>query len=299
MNRILDLLLLMALGLFASLVFGLLPLPTFIPSWIVLTAFGLSLAIFLNNILGKPIPFLRWSFIRVIFGMKNLLKTWQVGDGREEKVALYVVQHAIKGDASDVINKIDKFAYDDSLLINVGDKKEGILDKALDRAKPKVILELGAYVGYSAIRMASKLPADGHLYSVEFSADNAAIARRIIDHAGLTDKITIVVGTLGDGGKTADVLHKEKAFSSGAIDFEFVDHAKEAYVPDLNLIIDRGWLHKGSVVLADNIKFPGAPEYQSYMEEQEGKLWKTSSHKSFVEYQSVIPDVMLESVYLG
>ena len=37
---------------------------------------------------GKKVPFLRWSFWRMLIGMKHLLKDWQVGDGREEKAAL-------------------------------------------------------------------------------------------------------------------------------------------------------------------------------------------------------------------
>lgn len=283
----------------AGLVFGILHVPGFIPIWVLWIIFIISAAIIINDLLGKPVPFLRWSFLRVIFGMKTLLKKWQVGDGREEKVAETVLRKAPKGNPAEVIKVIDNFAYNDSMLINVGDRKGAILDAALERAKPKVILELGAYVGYSAIRMAQKLPVDGHLYSVEFSPDNAAIARKIINHAGLSDRITIVVGTLGDGGKTADVLQKDYSFVNGSVDFVFVDHDKEAYLTDLKLILGRGWLHKGSAVVADNIKFPGAPDYLAYMNEQEGKLWQTQSHKSYVEYQSMISDIVLESIYLG
>jgi catechol O-methyltransferase len=147
--------------------------------------------------------------------------------------------------------------------------------------------------------MGQQLPPDGHLYSVEFSPQNATIARSIIDHAGLATRVTVVEGTLGDGGKTADYLQSEHGFGPGSVDFVFIDHDKDAYLPDLRLIIERGWLHAGSVVVADNIKFPGAPAYQVYMEEQDGKRWQTRSHKSFVEYQSMIPDIVLESVYLG
>jgi catechol O-methyltransferase len=54
-----------------------------------------------------------------------------------------------------------------------------------------------------------------------------------------------------------------------------------------------------TVLREANIKFPGAPAYQEYMNEQEGKLWATIAHKSFIEYQSLIPDIVLESVYCG
>jgi len=38
----------------------------------------------------RKIPFLRWSFWRLVFGMKHLTTQWQVGDGREARLAEYV-----------------------------------------------------------------------------------------------------------------------------------------------------------------------------------------------------------------
>lgn len=209
------------------------------------------------------------------------------------------MDHAQQGNADDVIRVIDNFAYQKSPLINVGDKKGVILDHALERVRPKIVLELGTYVGYSAIRMARKLDKAGRLYSVEFSETNAGIARRIIEHSGLSDRIEVIIGTLDDGGKTIKYLESSCGLAAGTLDFVFIDHAKTAYVPNLKLILERGWLHKGSIVIADNIKFPGAPEYHAYMKAQEGKRWHSKEHKSYVEYQSVIPDIVLESVYLG
>src|SRR4051794_18881669 len=107
----------------------------------------------------KRVPFLRWSFWRMAFGMKHLLREWQVGDGREERLAKYVVEHARRSDPADVIRVIDEFCYNQSLLINVGDEKGRILDDALRRAQPNRVLELGTYCGYSAVRMAAAAPA--------------------------------------------------------------------------------------------------------------------------------------------
>lgn len=285
----------------ASVLGGIVPLPAWmpLPHWILWIVAFLSASVALNELLGKPVPFLRWSFLRMLLGMKTLLSEWQVGDGREERVAEKVLNNARRGDADDVIRVIDDFAYQDSLLINVGDRKGAILDEALERVQPRTILELGTYVGYSAIRMARKLQEEGRLYSVEFSEANAEIARKIIDHAGLSDRVQVVVGTLGDGGRTLSYLETVCGLSAGTLDFVFIDHAKEAYLSDLQLILERGWLHRGSIVVADNIKFPGAPEYHAYMKEQEGKLWHSKEHKSHVEYQSVIADMVLESDYLG
>ncbi len=284
----------------AGMLAGIVPLPTWLqlPYWVVWIVAFLSAVVAVNELLGKPVPFLRWSFLRMFLGMKTLLSEWQVGDGREERVAQKVLNNARRGDVDDVIRTIDDFGYQDSFLINVGDRKGAILDEALERFRPRTILELGTYVGYSAIRMARKLQEEGHLYSVEFSEANADIARKIIDHAGLSDRVQVVVGTLGDGGRTLSYLETVCGLSVGTLDFVFIDHAKEAYLSDLQLILERGWLHHGSIVVADNIKFPGVPEYHAYMKEQEGKLWHSKEHKSHVEYQSIITDIVLESEYL-
>jgi catechol O-methyltransferase len=134
---------------------------------------------------------------------------------------------------------------------------------------------------------------------VEFSAANAEVARRIWAHAGVDDRVTCLVGTLGDGGQTLDALANEHGFAAGTLDLMFIDHDKSAYLADLQSVIDRGWLHSGSIVVADNVRIPGAPKYRAYMKEQQGKLFNTVEHKTHVEYQSMLPDLVLESDYLG
>jgi catechol O-methyltransferase len=246
----------------------------------------------------KTNPLLRWSFWRLVLGMKHLNRHWQVGDGREARLAEYVAAHARRGDAADVIRVIDEYCYTRSYLINVGDEKGRILDAAIARAQPRRVLELGTYCGYSALRMALAAP-QAQIVSIEFNADNARIARRIHEHAGVAGRVTVVVGTLGDGGKTVEALRSSHGFAPGALDFVFVDHDKNAYLPDLELILQHGWLHPGALVVADNVKFPGAPEYRAYMAAEEGKRWRTAEHDTHVEYQSVLKDLVLVSEYLG
>jgi catechol O-methyltransferase len=246
----------------------------------------------------RKIPFLRWSFWRLLVGMKRLTTEWQVGDGREARLAEYVVSRARLGDAADAIRIIDEYGYKRSFLINVGDEKGRILDAAVAQAKPARVLELGTYCGYSALRMAVAAPS-AKIVSIEFNASNAEIARRILGHAGVGDRVTIVVGTLGDGGRTIDLLRREHGFGPGSVDLVFIDHDKSVYLSDLKLILDQGWLRRGALIVADNIKFPGAPEYRAYMAENQGRRWRTVEHQTHVEYQSVIHDLVLVSEYLG
>jgi catechol O-methyltransferase len=183
--------------------------------------------------------------------------------------------------------------------MNVGDEKGEILDRAVQHVQPRRILELGTYCGYSALRIARVMPVDAALYSVEFSQANADIARRIWEHAGVANRVTVVVGSLGDGGGTLARLASEHGFRAGTLDFVFIDHDKSAYLPDLERILDRGWLRPGSVVVADNVKVPGAPAYRAYMRAHQGENWRTVEHSTHVEYQSLLKDLVLESKYLG
>ena len=79
----------------------------------------------------------------------------------------------------------------------------------------------------------------------------------------------------------------------------FIDHDKTAYLTDLQSIVARGWLHAGSIVVADNVKLPGAPKYRAFMQEQQGTKWNTVEHQTHAEYQTLMADLVLESEYLG
>lgn len=248
--------------------------------------------------LKQRLPFLRLSTWRLAAGMPAFLRTGQIGDGREAACAEYVETVARRGDIDDVLAAVDRFAYEQALLVNVGDEKGLLLDAAVRRADPNLVLELGTYCGYSALRIARVAPS-ARICSIEFSAANAAVARRIWVHAGVTDRITCLVGTLGDGGLTLDTLASEHDFQPGGLDLMFIDHDKRAYLSDLQSVLDLGWLHRGSIVVADNVRVPGAPKYRAYMREHQGTRWRTIEHKTHVEYQSLLPDLVLESEYLG
>ena len=270
-----------------------------VPSWLLWLTASIAAAIAVNELVGKPVPFLRWSVLTMMLRGRHLLREWQVGDGRETALEKYVLARARPGDVDDAIRVIDHFGRHVSFLINVGDEKGKILDRAVERTQSHLLLELGTYCGYSALRMARVMPREARLYSVEFNTANAEIARRIFAHAGVDDKVTVIVGTLGDGGETIRTLKREHNFVPGSLDLVFLDHDKKAYLSDLELIVDEGWLHPGSVVVADNILVPGAPAYRAHMRHNDGTLWHTTEHRTHAEYQSVIKDLVLESDYLG
>ncbi len=241
---------------------------------------------------------LRWSVLRTGLAIRRFNTTGQTGDGREAAAADFVEAHARPGDIDDALATMDRYAYDKSFLVNVGDEKGALLDAAVRRADPRLALELGTYCGYGALRIARAAPSS-RVISVELSMANAVVAQRIWAHAGVADRITCVVGTIGDGGRTLAALEAEHRLGPGTLDFLFIDHDKNAYLADLTAIVERDWLHPGAIVMADNVGFPGSPKYRAHMREQQGKHWQTIEHRTHVEYQTLIPDLVLESQYLG
>ena len=83
--------------------------------------------------------------------------------------------------------------------------------------------------------------------------------------------MSVVVGTLGDGGKTIEALRKEHGFGPRSVDLVFIDHDKSVYLSDLRLILGQGWLRRGALVVADNVKFPGAPGVSRVHERKPGQ----------------------------
>lgn len=140
----------------------------------------------------------------------------------------------------------------------------------------KVFLEFGAYVGYSAVALGAALrdhnPGQKVSYfSFEKSPLMAAITSSFVELAGLKDVVHVNVGPASE---SVTRLVAEGKLEKGSIDFMLLDHWSDFYIPDLKVCEDLQLLEKGSVVLADNVLFPGAPEYLAYV--TKGKAEKSA-----------------------
>jgi len=107
------------------------------------------------------------------------------------------------------------------------------------------ILEFGTFTGYSSISMASTLPPDGKILTLDVDPEATAIARRYMDESGHGDKIEI---RLGPALKTLQDV-------AGPFDLVFIDADKPNYVnyyeASLPLLADDGLL------IADNVLWSG------------------------------------------
>lgn len=57
----------------------------------------------------------------------------------------------------------------------------------------------------------------------------------------------------------------------------FIDHEKTVYLSDAKLIIESGTLQPGSLLVADNVLIPGAPDYLEFIESS--PLFSTTRHE--------------------
>ena len=258
-----------------------------------------------------PIPLLLRPSVMMFFA-RQTINAWrtggfvtEVGDGRERACAEFVKRVAERGNAASVLRAIDEFALGTSWLMSVGPVKGAILGSAVERARPRFVLELGTYVGYSTIIIASRAPKGCRVFSVEFSAVNAEVAREIIEFAGLADVVTVVHGYMGDPAKrTIATLNEALLKANGGaelsrVDLMFVDHVKQAYLPDMAAAALAGWLRSGSVVVADNVLLPGAPAFRWFLHKHSKSVFDVTDHWSWVEYQGLLPDVVVEAKIVG
>lgn len=108
------------------------------------------------------------------------------------------------------------------------------------------VLEIGTAIGYSMLWMATALPEDGQLISLERDADRAARARAHAAAAGVDARVHVMVGD------ASRFLHKV----AGPFDLVFQDGDKPGYLTAL----DRLWelLKPGGVLACDNVLWSGA-----------------------------------------
>lgn len=165
----------------------------------------------------------------------------------------------LKNNPDKVLNEIDNFGKGAYHFMNVGPKKGQIIIDEMKKKEVKVMAELGGYVGYSAILFGNQVKKNfGKYYSLEVNENLANIARELIDIAGLSDTVEIIVGP---AAKSLEIIASKHRY----LDFIFIDHWKGMYLPDLRALESLDLIVPGTVITADNIIMPGAPEYHQYV----------------------------------
>lgn len=127
----------------------------------------------------------------------------------------------------------------------------------------------------------------------QFDPLHAAIATKVLEFAGLSSKATVLVGTV-----ETRLPSLQSKYGVTSIDLLFIDHVKSMYLSDLRRVEAAGLLVKGSVVIADNVIYPGAPDLLAYLKGEEGRLYKTVLHETKLEYKTDVRDAVAVSTRL-
>jgi predicted O-methyltransferase YrrM len=132
---------------------------------------------------------------------------------------------------------------------------QGRLLKMLVRMiRPKNILEVGTFSGYSALCMTEGLESDGHLYTFEINDEQEDFTRPWIEQSPVADKITFIIG---------DAIEEAPKLNI-AFDMAFIDGDKRTYRETYEMVMQV--LRPGGFMVADNTLWDGHvidPAYNS------------------------------------
>ncbi|OCF42533.1 hypothetical protein I317_03649 [Kwoniella heveanensis CBS 569] len=216
------------------------------------------------------------------------------GDGREEALLKHLqsapalssaetANLSLQDRSQRVLDTIHEFGKGENrYLMSVGDTKGRQVESLIKERKPKLILELGTYVGYSGISFSRHLlavhpdatyPGDwsesdspeqraGYI-SLEKSEVYATTARGAFELAGLGKVIKVLTGSSTPNLRTLrEKLNMPKPLK---FDMVFLDHLKPLYTIDIKVLEEEGLVGPGTVLVADNVVKPGNPAYLSWV----------------------------------
>jgi predicted O-methyltransferase YrrM len=115
--------------------------------------------------------------------------------------------------------------------------------------RPKRILELGTFTGYSALCLAEGLGEDGRLITIEHNDELEETIRRNLSLSPLNEKIELVIG---DATEELSAMSRQP---SEEFDLVFIDADKRQYSTYLDLVYPL--VKVGGWILADNVLWDG------------------------------------------
>lgn len=145
--------------------------------------------------------------------------------------------------------------------------------------RPRNILEIGTYSGYSALCLAEGLAEDGHLYTFEINDEQEDFTRPWIDNSPYADKISFIIG---DALRLVPLMDVE-------FELAFIDGDKRRYSDYYEMVLSK--LKSGGYILADNTLWDG-----HVVEEQKHRDAQTEGIMSFNDMVAI--DERVEKVIL-
>jgi predicted O-methyltransferase YrrM len=146
--------------------------------------------------------------------------------------------------------------------------------------RPRRVLEIGTYTGYSAICLAEGMDDDAELYTIEKDDEMEDFIRKYFDRSDQQNKIRLLFG---------DALQIISAFDDEFFDLAFIDGDKRQYNAYFEQVFPK--IRQGGFILADNTLWNG-----KLLQKVEGNDWQT---KGIIEFnESLVNDKRIEKVIL-
>ena len=231
---------------------------------------GLNLSIeTLEGLLKHNGPVYELDLVDSLIGVKKF---------KVDTVKDLVLKSGNKNNPQGILDTIDFFGWNKAFLMNIGDEKGLLLEKAIIEKNPKHCLELGVYLGYSSIRILRNLQEDSMLTSIEASNKYYEISKEIVFHSGLNNQWNPL------RGKAKNVIPSlgEK------YDFVFLDHWKDEYLSDLKTMMSLELLNDKAVIFADNVVLFNMEDYLSYV--RNSSFFESKFISTKREYSKTQPD---------
>ncbi len=163
----------------------------------------------------------------------------------DETISAYAAEHS--SDEGPILYTLNRETHLKTFYPNMlsGKIQGKFLEMIVYMLKPKRILEIGTFTGYSALAMAKALPEDGILYTLDNNEEIETFARRFFEKVPYGTKIRFV---LGDALQTIHTLNE-------TFDFIFIDADKMHYPDYYEVSLKK--LRKGGFIMADNVLWGG------------------------------------------
>lgn len=157
----------------------------------------------------------------------------------------YIEQHSEKEPAHLVA--LNKETYQKILLPRMlsGHFQGRVLSMLSKLIRPKNILEIGTYTGYSALCLCEGMQTDGQLHTIDIKEELVDFQRKHFDKSPWGGQI---IQYLGEGIAIIPTIDL-------TFDLVFIDADKENYLNYFELILPK--MNKGGVILSDNVLWSG------------------------------------------
>src|SRR5215211_7311199 len=150
-------------------------------------------------------------------------------------------------DESEVLRELREHCYahyEDKAMLS-GFVQGRVLSMFSRMIRPRVVLEIGTYLGYSALCFAEGLVDGGKVITLDVNEETNKVARTFVEKSGYKDRIEF---HLGEGAKIIPSLPE-------TFDLVFIDADKPNYSNYYNLVFDK--VRPGGFIIADNVLWSG------------------------------------------